>query len=509
MQDLMNLDYRKAVLDEILGQENVQRKIESYRRSEIFNKRAKPYIDQRLKSEFPKSWQKMRKVYSINPTQRIVKKKASVYRDAPERTPQNRDGGALTEEQSKFITETYREGKTNDALQRANEYLEFQHQCFIQVIPHRGVIAPRVYQPHQIDVIPKEDDPEQAFAYLYSAFDRSKALSGGDGVDQKIADRNDGENKDEREKMRFVWWSNQHNFITDGNGRITSGDAVTNPVGDHGFIDIARRKENEFFVRMGSSVCDFAIDLAIVLSDTANINKLQGFAQMVIIAKNDPVDLEVGPENAIRLDVAESGEGQSDVKFISPNPNLEASISLIAHLVSLFLTSEGEDPKTINSAGNAVQYSSGLERFLAQLERFEASKESFEQFTWVESEIYRLICLWANHFTGASNSPLTKVPAVALPMDSKIQVKFAEPRLLQSQSDEEKTEFERVDKGISSLIMAVMKLYGFERDAAIEHLKQVAEDKKILAEEASAEPGEEDAEEEGEDEGADASAGAA
>lgn len=491
MQDLMSLDYRKSVLDEILGQENLARKAESFRRSEIYNKRAKPYIDQRLRAEFPKSWQSMRKVYSVNPAERIVNKKASVYREAPERAITTRDGAALSDIQEKFLTETYREGQFNQSLQRANRIRKYQHQYFAQVIPFRGVIRLRIYQPHQIDVIPMETDPETAFAYIYSAYDRSKALSGGDGVDQKVADIDDGTKRDERAKMRFVWWSNEHNFITDGNGAIVSAGEVQNPVGDHCFIDGADQKENEFFVRRGSSVCDFAVDLAITLSDTANINKLQGFAQMVMIAEKAPETLDVGVENAIFLQTTQNGESRPDVKFISPNPNLEASILLISHLISLFLTSEGEDPKTINTGGNVVQYSSGLERFLAQIEQYEATKEDFEHFAWVESEVYRLTRLWANHFANASNSPLTKVPSVELPADSKLTVQFREPELLQSQAEQEKTEFERVDKGISSLIMLVMKLYNMDRDAAIKHLKLVQDDKALIAKEVETDSGEE------------------
>lgn len=473
MQDLKNEEYRKSVLDEILGPENLERKAESFRRSEIYNLRAAPYIEQRLKKEFPKSSSSMRKVLSINPAKRIIDKQASVYSREPERSVIVESDVALSDEQEAFIEETYSEGKYNSAMLLANRVRKFQHQCAIQVIPFRGVISPRIYQPHQYDVIPMEDDPETAFAYITSAYDKSKALSGGDGVNQRIADANDGKTDDARARMRFVWWSNEFNFLTDGNGVITSGEEVLNPVGDHCFIDSAEQKENEFFVRRGAAVADFVIDLAIVLSDTANINRLQGFAQMVLISDQPASDFETGPENAIRLPLAKDGEGQPDVKFVSPNPNLDASISLITNLISLFLTSYGEDARTVNTQGNSTEYKSGLDRFLAQMEQFDASRSDYDHFRWVESEIFRLIALWANHFAGSSNSPLKKVEAVALPADAYMQVNFQEPQLFTTEKDQQEALFELMAKGLRSAVQVLMEIDGLDQEGAIAKLAEI------------------------------------
>lgn len=480
-QNILDLEYREQVLNEILGAQNLIRKAQSYKNSEVYNQRAAPYIEQRLLAEFPASAKTMRKILSINPAKRITDNKASIYNNEPDRTPVIEDGGDLSEDQIDFIEDTYLEGKYNSAFQQANRILKYQHQCAIQIVPLRGVLAPRVLQPHQYDVIPQDNDPESAYCYIISAFDRSLAIGAqGNGIDGKIADVSDGTKK-ERQNMRFVWWSPEYNFITDGAGKIVSGDQVINPLGELPFIDVHDDKENEFFVRKGSPAVDFTIDLAVVLSDTANINRLQGYAQMVLISEEEPGEMRFGPEQAIHLKPKPQGEAQPDVKFISANANLDASLKLIGDLISLFMTSDGQDPKIINTSGTAQQYKSGLERFLAQVERFDASRSDFDKFRWVESEAFRLICAWANLLQGATNTPLTKVPSVSMPDDCYLQVQFDEPQLFTTRTEQEASEFAAVDRGVSSLVMAVQNLFDLDEASAIERIKKVREQQALYA----------------------------
>lgn len=485
MQTINDTDLRKLWLDEILGDENKRRKAESFRRSEVYNKRQGPFVEAKLKTEFSEETvQDMRKIYSINIAKRVTDKMAALYNDAPERTFSDDMGEPLSEEQVKGIEALYSEAKVNYKLGRANRVKKYQQQCILQVIPvlDRGIIDVRVLQPHQVDVIPSDSDPERAFAYVINAYDRSYNLTGGDMVDQKIADRNDQEGK-KRDLMRFVWWSAEHNFITDGNGRIVQDDQedILNPIGTLPFIDIADEKEQEFWVRKGSSIIDFAVDFSTVICDTATINRLQGYAQGVIKSVERPKDVRVGPNQFIWLQLDPNATVQPDLQFATPNPDMQASLDLQDRLINYFLTSEGLDPKVVNSKSEGVTYSSGFERMLAMLEQFEASKEDIDQFKWIESELFKLFVLWNNHYAGASNSPMNQsLQFGQLPVDSQVNVVFFRPEMIQSKTEADQAELALLEKGLRSPVQALANIDRISEEEAMRRLEMAKEQAAML-----------------------------
>lgn len=482
MQTLLNQEYLKAVIDEILSDENQARKAESFKRMEIYNKRHAPFVEEKLKAEFKaETVQAMRKILSINVAERITDKMATVYQTPPTRSFTTKSSEKISDEQAKYIDDVFKSGKFNVKLQTANKREKYQNQTILQVLPAKGVLDMRVYHPHQIDVIPLESDPEQAFAYVISSYDRAKSLIGGDGKDETIADRNDAERK-RRADMRFVWWSAEHNFITDGNAVIVQDDPkdVENPIKRLPFYDLCDEKENEFWIRKGNTVIDFTLDFSVVLSDTANINRLQGYAQGVIKSKDKPSDIRVGPENFIWLQLDPEGAVQPDVDFITPNPDMQASLDFLDRLVSYFLTAEGIDPKAVTSKGEGQKYGSGYERMLAMYEAFEASRDDIEKFQSVEQWVCEMIVAWTNTYNGTQGSPLTKIKPVALPEDLTASVQFAKPELVQTKTEVEDSELKLMDKGLRSEVMALMKIDGITEEEAIEKLKKIKDHKAMF-----------------------------
>jgi hypothetical protein len=482
MQNLLDVEYRKAILKEILGDENKMRKAESYRRAEIYNKRHQPFVERKLKEEFPEAHKDMRKVLSINIAKRISDKAASLYQTPPERSYFD-DAGTLDESSTAILGAHYAQANVDTKLLRAQRTKKYQNQCVLQVVPARGIIDLRVYHPHQIDCVPMQDDPETPFAFVINAYDRSHSVTGGDGHDQKISDRNDGE-RQALKAMRFVWWSREHNFITDGLGDlVTDPGDVENPIGELPFIDVSDEKENEFWVRKGSSVIDFAIDFAVVISDTANINRLQGYAQGVIRSVEKPLDVRVGPNQLIWLPLDPNNpQLQPDLTFATPNPDMNASLDLLDRLVNYFMTAEGVDPKTINSKGESKSFSSGLERLLSHVEQFEQSRDELEYFRWIEGEVFRLMVLWHNSFVGAANSPLKpELQGPSIPDNAYLTVNFAKPEMIQTKAQAEESELKLLEVGLRSEVQALMTIDGLDEVEAVERLMKAKEHKALLS----------------------------
>ena len=477
MQDVLRADYRKEMLDEILGDENRSRKAESFRRSEIYNKRQAPYVEQALKDEgfSDESVADMRKITSINIAPRVVDKLAPLYQEAPERTFSTESGEPMSEDSINIIEEHYDAAAVNTKLLRANRIKKFQNQAIAQVVPvkSKGIIDLRVYQPHQIDCIPLDSDPEVPYCFIVSAFDRALALSGGDMIDQKISDRNDGEGP-ARSKMRFVWWTDENNFITDGNGNIIgdSGD-VLNPIGVMPFVDISDEKENEFWVRKGSSVIDFAIDFAVVLSDTANINRLQGYAQPIISSAEKPKTMHFGPNEAIWLQLDPNATVQPSFAFANPSPDMSAALDLQDRLVNYFLSSEGLDTGVVSSKGEIQTYSSGYERMLAMIEQFGPAKQDVDVFEGVEQKIYDLFVKWINHYAGTTiNNPLM-IQGPAIPEGGEVHVNYQRPQAVQSKTEIQTSEIKMLESGLRSKAQALANIDGITQEEAMSRLSEI------------------------------------
>ena len=484
MQDFSSEQYRKEIIDEILGAENIARKGKSFKRSEIYKYQQAPYIEEKIKAEFPKSASAMRKITSINIAPRIIDEQSKLYAESPKRTFTNNAGEVLQESELTQIDVLYKMPNADTTLLKSNRIKTLQHQCILQVVPKRArqKIDLKVFQPHQIDCVPREDDPEEAFGYIISAFDRSKALATGDGKDQKIADVNDMENPG-RKKMRFVFWSAIHNMITDGYGVIMQEDPskILNPIGRLPFVDISKAKENEFWVREGSPTTDFAIDYAVILSDTCNTNRAQSYSQAVISSKDKPTEMELGPNTAFWLQRDPNSTTQDTFEFVSPNPDMAASLELFDKLLNIFLSSIGLDPKTVNTKGEARSFSSGYERLLAMLKEFEASREDIALYQWAESELFEILKAWHNAFIGTSDSFLSDdYKLTKISDDAKVKVEFAKPELVQTKADVEDSAIKLLDKEIISLVQAAQEIFKLDEKQAVEHVTKVLEHKRDL-----------------------------
>ena len=173
MLELLNsLSGRKILVDEIKGWENVERKKESYKQSQVYAGFNRGYVIDYLRTQFSENTvNKMPIISTVNLCKRIVDKQSSIYVSAPSRSFTN-----LDEEQQEQILEWYEKNKVNSYFLKANRAFKNQEQTFLMLAPDQsGRLKIRVLKPHNIDAIPSEIDPDIAEAYLINAFDKSLA----------------------------------------------------------------------------------------------------------------------------------------------------------------------------------------------------------------------------------------------------------------------------------------------------------------------------------------------
>jgi hypothetical protein len=489
MIDILDQGKRQEYIKEILlSDENITRKNESFRRFEIYKGRIEPYLLRILADDLdPDTVHNMRTISSVNFCKRIVDDKASVYKTPPKRMFMQGDqvlDGRIAEQ----LHMMYSFGNMNQKLKKSNSFYELMGQCFLQVLPKSGKLKFRVLAPHNLDVIPSADDAEEADVYILSTFDKRLAYernqadqrgrntaSGlsvniSDGINQKIADMDDY-----LEHSRFVWWSKDYHFTTNGKGVLISSDVeprVDNTLGKLPFIDISRDKEMEFWIRYANSASDFTMQMAVMMSDTVEINRLQGFAQPIISSMEQPKNLKIGPNKILWLKKVKEMEAslQPTFQFATPNPNLNASLDMIKMFASLYLSSEGQSPKLISASGEGETFTSGIDRMLAQMQKFEASLDSYDLFYSVERQAFDLIRDWSRVLNGSDM--LDPKFRLVVPEDVWLDVNFQKPSIIESDDAKIDRIIKAMNGGLMSRRMGLKELYDIESDDDLDILEQ-------------------------------------
>ena len=450
---------RKKILESLKSAENIDRKARSYKQYEILKDRIHDYVVEHLKSQFDADTVRMMPIISsINIAKRMLSQEASIYRDEPVRT-----FSGIEDPDVEAMKAIYSDGRFDSKMKKANFYFKaFKDQCVVQVILIDGAITLRVLAPHQFDVVPDAANPEKAFAYLVNLKPRAK-----DPKDQ-----------------RFTVWSDEWNFIMDGNGLIQSSPQhLKNDLGLMPFVDIAGDKEFSFFVDLGETDGDFTVQYNAALSDLQNICRLQGYAQAVYIGdpKSMPSSIKIGPNVVLKIPINPDQPVQNtDFKFVTPNPDIEGSIKQIEQLLANYLTTRGIDTKSIAGKLDGTQaYSSGIERMLAMIERFEASKDDLSVFTWAEKEIFKIVKAWVEKYSRTQYLKKEYWGGAKLP-NAVQSVAYSKPTSIQTDDERNKDLEFRIKHGVADAVTILVETKGMSEEAALEEVKKLAKRKADL-----------------------------
>lgn len=505
MANILDIEVRKKILEDIFSEENKRRKVDSFKRLDIYKKNQRKYILERISKDLsPETIANMRTFTSINFTKKIIDAKSSIYKNKPERIFVN-----ATEREKEQIEALYEYAEVDKKLKKANRIYKLQDQAAIQIIPKEGCLHFRILNPHHFDVVPRSDLPEKAACYILSGFNKQDAwndvssvesidsqsrgstTSAGyyDNQNQSVADKDDYQSQ----LNYFVWWSDEYHFATDQKGQIldennqpyvtVNANDVLNPIGKIPFIDVVTDRDFEYWAQTGSNVTDLQLDIGAQISDTCDVNFRQGYSQAILSATEAPKSMQIGPHTLLFLKKdprAEAG-AQPEFEFATPSPDLASSIRLTEMLIAMGLTSEGMDASAISTGPNTSgekTYSSGYERLLAQIEEFSASQDDFDTFTVVEKEVFELMKLWNNTLQNVTG-PLELKPELkggVISDNVEFDVIFKPPTMVQSQTEKEDGAIKKMEAGLMSRKMAVQTIYDVPEEKAEEIIKEIDEE---------------------------------
>lgn len=485
--NLLDKSVRRAIVQEIKAEENISRKREHQKRFDVYRERQDIYILERLGREFSQETLKyMRKILSINLSQRIIDEMSSVYSNPPTRTfsAPNRE---LSEAELEQCEELYEHCDVNKYMRMSNRWYNLHDQTALMVMPNSyGGIKVRGLTPNQYDVIPDSDDAEMPYAYILNVwdYDLNKTANGEQSEQTQLSQyrMQDNQNQaiaddDDRKAMldKYKVWTKDFYFTMNGVGELLT-EVFPNPIGQLPFIDIAKEKDFQFFVRRGTSVVDFSLDFGLMLSDLANIIRLQGYSQAVMASEKKPVDVQIGPQKVLWLQIDPNRpEAKPSFEFVTPSPDLGGSLEFLEMNLRMFLSSRGIDPSTISGKGEAKSFSSGIERLLSMLQKFEATRSDFDLFQGVEYKLFDLLRAWSNIYQdvigpGELDEELRQS---VIGDDVEMEIKFGEPAAVQTQMEKEDSIIKLLDAGLMSREEAIQELRGVSPEKASEVLVEI------------------------------------
>lgn len=476
--DLKSVNGRKKVVEYIESNANRGRKATSYKASEIFNDRLKPYVIEDLRKQYnEETVQELPVVSSVNIAKRVINSLACIYRSEP-----HREFTEVSDDQAAIINLVYKDMMANKKLNHANKIYKNHDQGFIQIIPKNGRLVVRTLKPHQVDVIPSMYDPEEAAAYIISTYNNSdelnedsKELSSATGY-QTVYESNTENYKNKKainaqkdDNKRYLVWTMEESFFMDAKGNIL-GEVTPNPLRQYGlmpFVEFSTEKEFEFWVRAQNAFSNFTIEFNTAVTSVFQIVKLQGFAQAYLKCNPDamPQSIQIGPNYILRLPVDTNAGIDTEFGFASPGSDIAGSLSFLETLLATFLSSNGIDPKTVSMKGEGQTYTSGIERLLATIEKVSAAREDFDTFARVEDKVWRLVKAWLNILTSTETLD-RKYWTGSISEDSSVNVEFSKPELIKSDMEELDVIQREIELGISSPIDAIMRREGLDREQA-------------------------------------------
>ena len=482
--DVLDQSVRRDILKDINSSENISRKREAQRAFDIYRGRQDRYILERLQQEFKlKTVQEMRKILSINMSERIIDELSSIYKNPPERA--YTDASPQEEEQMENQNEI---SKKNSKMKMANRYYNLNNFCDVLVIPKENEIMIKPLTPMGYDIIEDVNNPEKAYGIIFSTFDDSRYASyrnegnidenRQDYYEQNFSDQKIADDDDRRKTLeRHIWWTSEWHFTTDGHGALKS-EVIPNPIERLPITNISREKDNQYFPKRGAGITEFAIDFSMALSDVANNIKMQGYAQAVITSTKQPTNLAVGPNKVIWLEQDPNAPVQPSFQFVSPNPDIAESLNWLETLLRLFMTSRNIDPKTISGKLEGQTFTSGVDRLLAMIDRFEASKDDLDLFRCAEEDIFELERLWTNEMQGVNDETrlVDDLNIAQISEDVSMTVKFTGPEAVKTEAEELDIVERRMENGTMSIVGAIERLDEVDKEKAKEMLEEIRQE---------------------------------
>lgn len=483
--EILNIDVRKQLIEEIEGAENRARKNEAYKRYSCYKDKTSDYVIDMLLKQFDLSTiQEMRySISNISLVRKVIDKLARVYSNGVQRSIT--DDQAATEKLGKLESEL----DLNTAMKKTNRFLKLQKNMAVYVKPYpeydsagkvlKNCIELDVLNPYLYDVVENYYNRTEPLAFILSSFrplatqasildglfravPSSQGVAGvttqGNNRDEKIADSPIDEQAGE--EKQYIFWSKNYHFTCNAQGEFIAGttpDKVVHGLGLCPIINFAIDQDGSFWAEGGRDLIDGAVLINALLSHTAHVGVTQGYGQFYATGENLPRQFKLGPSKAIVAEYKKDEQAEPKFGFLNANPQLDSLRSLIDMYVALLLTSNN-----LSTSGIATQLSggvslpSGIALVIDKAESLEDVQDQRQIFIDKEKDILLAVNAILKKYGAAMEDEL-KDNALPENFEEKYNLRFNDLTPIVSESEKLANLKLRKDLGIDNMIGLLMK----------------------------------------------------
>jgi hypothetical protein len=452
-EQLLDVEVRKKIIEEIRSPENRARKDEAYKRHQCYKDQTFIYVVRNLFAQFDTSTVKEMSyaVANLAFVRKIIDKLARVYKYGVRRKIK----GVAD------IDVAVKESEIDKSFKKTNRFLKLQRNCVQYIIPKpegdKKTIKSLVIPPFLYDAIESDEDREKAICYVFSDYEQTAMDSGsgaglatvgqwsptperhgsnvlalpvyGNKRDETIADHP----ADQKQFGGYVFWTKNLHFTCDEKGNIISQD-IENPIHEMPVVNYAEDQDGAFWAQGGSDLVDGGILVNSLITNINHIAVTQGYGQPMWTGKNPPKQLKVGP-NKVIMGEYETGDPEPKFSFISSNPPLDQLRSLIEMYVALLLTTNNLSTSGVSSNLNGgVTFPSGIAMMIDKAESMEDIEDQRQIFIDKEPEFWNIYAKW--HALLKSRQELTdKLATISFPDTVELSLEFGLPKPIESEKE--------------------------------------------------------------------------
>jgi len=489
--DILSPQFRKVVIEEILGLENSLRKMDSLKRYEIYKDMTKKWVIDSLKKEFSSKTvaQMENRASNISICKKVVNKLAQAYVAGVERSAESKEDKDKVEYLAKLMD-------MNSKMSQTDRIFQLHKNALCQVVPEIDYIESdkespkynlcvRPLRPHQYDVIEDARNFEIPRVVILTDFVQRKngfdalGSSPGDGKDQVIADSPEDAGMNQQ---TFIWWSDSYHFTTDDKGVIIPSLSPIdnlNPIGLLPFVNFAESQDGQFWAQGGQDLVDGSILINVLLTDMFGIANAQGWGQMVVKGSNLPKELDTGPHRSMIFEY-NTGDPTPEVDFKSASPPLDMWMKMIEQYTALYLSTNNLSPATVAGKLDATQFPSGIAMLIERAESTADIQETQQMFKDKEKHVWNIVNKWLGVYSESKSLSQEFEDVGVMSEELEVELKFLEPKAVSSEKEKLDALQVRKNLGISTMVDLIkIDNPDISDDQAEEKLKKILEEKTL------------------------------
>jgi hypothetical protein len=471
--DILKQEIRAQIILEIEAPENIERKMNHYRRHQCFKDQTAQYVRDNLLKQLDRDTvtEMEYAISNISIAKKIVNKLAKVYSCRVTRYAMINDTKSDVDQTSVDYISKYISIDTT--MKTINRLLRLHLNCAAYVKPCPVLegnaelydIVVEALSPYLYDVVENHYNRTKPMVYILSNFSpmnasristspethspngTSQLSTIGNKKDELIADNKEDENSDSKE---YIFWTKNYHFTTDKKGIITSDASnVANPIGELPLENFSADQDNSFWAVGGDDLLTGAVLINSLLSHINHIAISQGYGQFYMTGKNLPKNQKIGPTKGIILE-HEKDDPVPTLGFLNANPQITELLKLVETYAALLLSTNNLSTAGVTpELGKANTFPSAISLMIDKAESLEDSEEQKVMFENKEPNIWRKISKWQSVYAGQL------VPELAeniISDSAKVTINFGHQMLLQTEAEKLANIEKRKSLGINTAV---------------------------------------------------------